>query len=738
MRLIDRLQFSFKRTLPVYLQTQTTECGLICLAMVAAYFGEEPDLPSLRRRYRASMKGTNFEQLLGIAAGLEMTGRALRVDLEYLPQLKTPCILHWDMGHFVVLAGVKNGKATIHDPARGKVVMKLAQVSEHFTGAAMELMPSNEFGTGANSTPQHKKEPMDLWKLTGQVVGLKRSLLHIFLIGLAVEAITLVSPFFIQWVTDHAVVTGDKELLLALALGFGSLVLVRVVLEAVRTWAVMVMSTQFNMQWMANIFTHLLKLPILYYERRHLGDIQSRFGVIQGIQNTLTVTYVEAFVDGMMVIGTLVMMWIYSPQLAGVAVLAAVVYLVTRFSLYKHVREASNEKIVHDAKQQSIFMEAIRGIVSLRMANREEVRIASWLNHLVHMKNSSLRQQRYQLIFKTVNSLVFGLSRTAVVGLGALAVLDGRFSVGMLLAFMSYKDQFSSRASGLIDRLFELKLLELQGMRLADIVFMKPEQDAKTRGLPPASLKPTLALKQVRMRYGETEPMVLDGCQLSVAEGNIIAIAGHPGSGKTTLIKTMLGLFPNHGGEIHYGGVSIKKLGLHNYRDNVAGVLQDERPLAGTVAENLCFFAQEPDEDWLETCAQAVGLHDEINTLPMRYQTLIGDLGTALSASQRQKLLLARALYRKPQMLLIDEASSHLTLGAEQQFIAFCREQRISVVFACARGESFALADRVYVLQGGKLSEHPASAANNAPAAPTAVKNAVNQAQPVAQQQGTT
>ncbi len=706
MRLIDRLQFSFKRNLPVYLQTQTTECGLISLAMIAAYFGEEPDLPSLRRRYRASIKGTNFEQLLGIAAGLGMAGRALRVDFEYLPQLKTPCILHWDMGHFVVLASIKGGKATIHDPARGKVVMKLAQVSEHFTGAVMELMPSHEFG----QAPQHKKEPLNLWALTGEVVGLKRTLLHIFLIGLAVEAITLISPFFIQWVTDHAVLTGDKELLMALALGFGTLVLVRVVLEAVRSWAVVVMSTQFNMQWMANIFSHLLKLPILYYERRHLGDIQSRFGVIQGIQNTLTVTYVEAFVDGMMVIGTLVMMWIYSPQLAGVGIVAALVYLVTRFSLYKHVREASNEKIVHDAKQQSIFMETIRGIVSLRMANREEVRIASWLNHLVHMKNSSLRQQRYQLIFKTVNSLVFGLSRTAVVGLGALAVLDGRFSVGMLLAFISYKDHFARRASSLIDRLFELKLLELQGMRLADIVFMKPEQDAKTRQLPPIKLMPNLELKQLRMRYGETEPMILDGCQLAVPVGAVVAIAGHPGSGKTTLIKTMLGLFPNHGGEVHLGGINIKKLGVHNFREYVAGVLQDERLMAGTVAENLCFFAHIPDEDWLEACAVAVGLHDEVNTLPMRYQTLIGDLGTALSASQRQKLLLARALYLKPQVLIIDEATSHLNLATEQQFVAFCRGKNMSVIFTTTRVESLALADRVCILQAGKLIEQDLSA----------------------------
>lgn len=707
MRLIDRLQFSFTRSLPVYLQTQTTECGLMCLAMIATYFDEEPDLPSLRRRYRMSINGTNFEQLLGIAAGLQLTGRALRVDLEQLSKLPTPCILHWDMGHFVVMAGVKRGKVTIHDPAKGKVVMKLAQAAEHFTGVVMTLLPSQEFVTGSGASPvqQHKKEPLNLWALAGEVVGLKRTLLNIFLIGAAVEALTLISPLFIQWVTDHAVLTGDKELLLALALGFGALVLLKTVLEAVRSWAVVVMSTQFNMQWMANIFTHLLRLPILYYERRHLGDIQSRFGVIQSIQNTLTVTYVEAFVDGIMVIGTLVMMWIYSPPLAGLGVLAALIYLITRFGLYKHMREASNEKIVHEAKQQSIFMETIRGIVSLRMANREDVRIAHWLNHLVHMKNSGLRQQRLQLIFSTVNRLVFGLSRTAVVGLGAVAVIEGQFSIGMLLAFVFYKDQFSSRASSLIDRLFELKLLELQGMRLADIVLMKPEQDIKLRQLPPVTLTPNLEIKNLRMRYGEAEPMILEGCQLTVPTGAIIAIAGHAGSGKTTLIKTMLGLFPNHGGDVYLGGIHIKKLGVHNYRNYVAGVLQDERPMAGTVAENLCFFSHTPEEGWLETCAKAVGLHDEINTLPMRYQTLIGDLGTALSASQRQKLLLARALYLKPQVILIDEASSHLTLPVEKNLIAFCRTQGTSVVFTTSRKDSLDMADKVFALHMGKLIE---------------------------------
>jgi ATP-binding cassette, subfamily B, bacterial CvaB/MchF/RaxB len=448
MRLIDRLQFGFQRKLPVYLQTQLAECGLMCLAMISAFHGNEPELAELRRRYRASVKGTNFEQLIRIASGLKMTGRALRVELSQLNQIKLPCVLHWDMGHFVVLVSVKRNGLIIHDPSHGRKTISISEASERFTGAALELTPNADFG----DTPKLKRTPMSLSQMTGQVVGLKRSLVHIFLIGAAVEVIALVSPFFLQWVIDHAVVTGDRELLLALVLGFGALLIVKTVLEAVRGWAIAIMSTQFNLQWMANVFGHLLKLPILYFERRHMGDIQSRFSVIQSVQHTMTVTYVEAWVDGLMVIGTATMMCIYSPALASITAIAALLYVGIRFASYQMVREASNETIVNDAKQESMFMETIRGVVSLRLANREGVRAAGWLNNMVRLKNSTLRQQRFTLIFQSVNLFTAGTARTIIIGLGALAVLDGKFSVGMLLAFLAYSEQFASRASSLVDR----------------------------------------------------------------------------------------------------------------------------------------------------------------------------------------------------------------------------------------------------------------------------------------------
>jgi ATP-binding cassette, subfamily B, bacterial CvaB/MchF/RaxB len=726
MRLIDRLQFGFSRKLPVYLQTQLAECGLMCIAMISAYHGNEQELSELRRRYRASVKGTSFEQLIKIAAGLGMTGRALRVDLSQLKQVKLPCVLHWDMGHFVVLESVKRNSIFIHDPSHGRKAISISEASERFTGAVLELIPNTDFG----ESPKTKRTPIDLSQMTGQVIGLKRSLVHIFLIGAAVEVITLVSPFFLQWVTDHAVVTGDRELLLALALGFGGLLIIKTVLEAVRGWAIAVMSTQFNIQWMANVFSHLLKLPTLYFERRHMGDIQSRFAVIQSVQNTMTVTYVEAWVDALMVVGTATMMCIYSPSLASVAVVAALLYVGTRFASYQLVREASNETLVNDAKQESMFMETIRGIVSLRLANREGMRTASWLNNMVRLKNSTLRQQRFSLVFQTVNAFTTGIARTIIIGLGALAVLDGKFSIGMLLAFLAYSEQFSSRASSLVDRLFSLRLLELQAMRLADIVFMRPEQDPKSLELPPLMLEASITLQSVRMRYADSEPFILDGCNLTVKPASITAIVGKPGSGKTTLMKTMMGLFPNHGGEVQFGGMPIKKLGLHNYRESVAGVLQDERLFAGSVAENLCFFAQTPDEDWLESCSKAVGLHDEVLQLPMRYQTLIGDLGTALSASQRQKLLLARAVYRRPQMLLIDEATSHLSVETEQAFLAFCSNQKMTVIYTTSRQQSLELASRICVLTGGKLFEQvpPATVgvdpSNTSQAAPLATRQA--------------
>src|SRR5258706_7672327 len=444
MEILGSLEFGGRRRLPVFLQTEAAECGLASIGMVAWFHGHRIDLAGMRRRFTVSLKGATLAYLMQVAGALHLAPRPLRLELEELPQLRAPCILHWDLNHFVVLKSADSRGAVIRDPAFGTRRLSYAEISKHFTGIALELSPTAQF------KPADERRRIRLADLMGRVTGLRRSLAQVFVLAFALQAIAIVSPFYMQWTIDGAVVSGDRDLLTVLGLGFLMLAAIQVGLSALRSWMVLYLGTTLNLQWLANVFSHLLRLPVSYFEKRHLGDVVSRFGAVNTIQRTLTSGFVGALIDGVMAIATLGMMLGYSVTLTCVALAAVAIYGTLRYAFYDPLKRATEEYIVHTAKQQSHFLETIRGVQSIKLFGRQEERRSRWLNLVVDSVNQDLVTQKLTLGFRSANGLVFGVERIAIVWLGALLVLDSAFSVGMLFAFVSYKDQFSSRVARLI------------------------------------------------------------------------------------------------------------------------------------------------------------------------------------------------------------------------------------------------------------------------------------------------
>jgi ATP-binding cassette, subfamily B, bacterial CvaB/MchF/RaxB len=697
MDFLAGVHFAGGRRLPVFLQTEAAECGLASLGMVASFHGHRIDLAGLRRRFTVSLKGATLAYLIQAAGKLHLAPRPLRLDLEELPRLRAPCILHWDLNHFVVLKSADARGAVIHDPAFGVKRMSLAEVSRHFTGVALELTPTAEF------KPLDERRRVSLRALMGPVTGLKRSLAQVFLLALALQVVAIVSPFYIQWAVDGAVVSGDRDLLTVLGLGFLLLAVAQVAIAALRSWLVLYLSTTLNLQWLANVFSHLLRLPVSYFEKRHLGDVVSRFGAVNVIQRTLTSNFVEALIDGVMAIVTLAMMMVYSVTLASVAVLAVAIYALLRRTFYEPLRRATEEHIVHSAKQQSHFLETIRGVQSIKLFGRQEERRSRWLNLVVDAVNQDLATQKLTLGFRSANGLVFGVERIAIVWLGALLVLDSAFSVGMLFAFMAYKEQFSARVAGLIDKVIDLRMLNLQGERLADIVLTPPEEESPVPA--PAQVKSSLEVRSLSYRYSDTEPFVIADCSFSVEPGESVAIVGPSGGGKTTLMKLMLGLLVPTDGKILVGGLDIQKLGIDRYRRLVGTVMQDDQLFAGSIGDNISFFDPAPDQGAIERFARLAAVHEDIAAMPMAYNTLIGDMGAALSGGQKQRILLARALYKQPRILLLDEATSALDVQKEKAVNEAIRSLRLTRIVIAHRPETIASARRVIVLQGGRVAQ---------------------------------
>lgn len=681
------------------LQSQSSECGLACLAMVASHHGQHSRLGELRQRFAVSIKGASLGKLIEIARHLGMSARALRLDMDGLDALQTPCILHWDLNHFVVLARLSRGKATIHDPAQGKVVLDVAEVSRHFTGVALEVTPDAAF------EPRDHASPIRMRELTGQVSGLWSALATILGLSLALQVFVALGPFFLQWVVDQVLVSADRDLLGVLGIGFTLVVVSQVAISLMRGWAVTYLSGHLGLQWTGNVFAHLLKLPMDFFEKRHLGDIVSRMSAVQAIQRTMTTSFVEALIDGLMALVTLAMMLAYSWKLALVTLAAVGLYLAIRAVAYRPMRRGTEQQLVAAAKQQSHLLESIRGMQSLKVSGTQALREAGYRNLMHDTVNRDVWLSRLGLGFTSANQLVFGVERIMVVWLGASLALSNAFSVGMLIAYLAYKDQFAQRVASLIDKWIEFRMLRLHGERLSEIVLAAPEADVE----PPCELAlPAVANLQVRglsYRYADGEPLILDACSFEVKAGESLAIVGASGCGKTTLVKLMLGLLAPGSGHVAVGGHDIRRIGLHHYRRMIGAVMQDDRLFAGSVAENIALGEERIDFDQVEAAARLASIHDEIAAMPMGYHSLIGDMGTSLSGGQKQRVLLARALYRRPRILFLDEATSHLDVRRERLVNTAVRELALTKVIIAHRRETIASADRVLVLRNGRLED---------------------------------
>jgi ATP-binding cassette subfamily B protein RaxB len=708
MSIAQALNFSWRASrVPLILQTEEAECGIACLAMVAGAHGLLTDLATLRKRFSVSLKGVTMADLVRFASHLQLSARPLRAEMKHLAQLQLPCVLHWDLKHFVVLTEVHRDSVVLHDPARGLRRMSVTEVSKHFTGVLLELSPAPDF------KPHTAQQTVTLRQLLGRVTGLKRSLAQIFALALALEGFMLLSPFFMQWVVDGVLVSADRDLLFTLGAGFGLLVLIQVATGAIRSWAVLYLSSTLNLQWLGNVFGHLMRLPVSWFEKRHTGDVMSRFGAVQQIQQTMTTSFIEAVLDGLLVVLTLAMMWIYSGTLTAIALGCVAVYAATRWALFRPLREATEEAIVHDAKQASHFLESLRGVQSIKLFNRQEDRHAQFMNRVVDAMNAHIATRKLDLVLGVVNKLVFGLERIVVIWVGALLVLDHQFSVGMLFAFFAYKEQFAQRVSGLIDKLVELNMLKLQGERLADIVLTAPEHEPvmPQHGREQAT---RLSLHGVGFRYADNEPEVLSELELAIEPGESVAIIGPSGCGKTTLLKLMLGVHEPQSGEIRVGGVPLAQLGLRAWRDMIGTVMQDDQLFAGSIAENISFFDIHADLDWAEECAKLAAVHDEIEAMPMGYNTLIGDMGASISGGQKQRILLARALYKRPKILFLDEATSALDVDCERLVNQAIRQLDLTRVIVAHRPETIASASRVIVLREGRVAQDLRSVVSSA------------------------
>lgn len=679
----------------MYCQSEAAECGLACVAMIANHYGHQLDLTTLRNRYSVSLKGANLQQLMLLANQLALASRALKLEVDELAKLQKPCILHWEMNHFVVLTKVHRNGITILDPAIGERKVSLAEVDKAFTGVALELTPTSEF------KKVDERVQLPLTAFWNKAKGIVPALIKLFVLSLILQIFALASPYYTQLVVDEVLVSHDQPLLVVLALGFGLLMLIQIVVGVLRSWIALHLGTMLSMQMITNLFRHLLHLPAAFFEKRHMGDITSRFGSLSAVQSLLTTSLVEGLLDGIMVVIVFAMMYLYSPQLSLVVVLVVILYALLRWAFFWPMRQLTEESIVAGAKEQSVFMESIRGYQALKLFGQETQRLNLWQNRHAESVNKGYRLAQWGIGAGVANQFLFGIEGILIVYLAAQEVMAGAMTVGMLFAFMAYKSQFTGRMSSLIGLVVQIKMTKLHLERLADIALTEKEDTGQLVEI--RAISGNLSVKELKFRYASNEPLLFNGLNLEVTAGENIAIIGPSGTGKTTLMKLLLGLLGAESGKIEVDGVEIKQLGLRHYRSQIAAVMQDDQLMSGTLAENISFFDPVCQLEQVYAAAQLAGIHQDILAMPMGYNSLVGDMGSSLSGGQKQRILLARALYRQPKILFLDEATSHLDLQLEQHVNQAVQQLKMTRIIIAHRPQTIAAAERILLLDQGQL-----------------------------------
>lgn len=681
-------------------QTEVAECGIASLTMIAAYHGLDVDLGTMRRRFEPSLRGTSMRTLLEISNQLGLAPRAVKASLDHLSNLHVPAILHWNLNHYVVLERVRKGRALVHDPNGRSLWMPIEEISNHFTGIALELRPTSTFVRGS---ARRRLRVSELWS---QISGLQSALTQTFLLSLVLQILSLVAPYYLQIAVDTALPAFDNNLLTVLALGFGLVAFISASTTLLRALSLLHAGTNVAVGLTSNVARRLFRLPIRWFETRHTGDILSRLQSVGPLQKMLTEDAVVAMVDGVLAAFTFLVMLYYSATLAIISLLAFGLHCLLRVLTYTAQREAEEAKVVAAGHEQTTQLETLRGIRTVRLFNREALRYSIWLSRFIDVTNADIRLARISIWRATASFLVYSLENIISIWLAITLVMKGvGFSLGMMFAYMAYKTLFIKNSEALIDRLMRYRMLDLHLARLSDIAHADEDDSFNTAIVPNRNIDGKIELKEIYYRYSLNDPWVINGANAVFEKGQHVAITGPSGGGKSTLIKILTGLLTPSSGEVLVDGIAIANFGLRNYQAQIAVVLQEDSLFGGSLAENIAFFEENIEMEAIVACSKAAAIHDDIAAMPMQYETLVGDMGSTLSGGQKQRLLLARALYRKPRILIMDEGTAHLDAKNEVAVQSAIREMGITRVSVAHRKETVDAASRVFVMNGGTLTE---------------------------------
>lgn len=688
----------FKKSLPVILQAEAAECGLACVAMIMNYHGFKIDMISIRKRFEVSSNGMSLKDIIVLGEKLNMTSSPVRVELDELRSLSLPCILHWSFNHFVVLKKLSRNGGIIHDPSIGERSITHSELSNCFTGIVLEMSPSSTFEKIEKSTILTLKD------MFAGIEGKTSVLVKVIIFSAVIEIMTLLIPASSQFILDNILNTGN---LIALNIIFSFIIImifVRMLFTWFRDWNITAAKYTIGLIWSESFLNKLISLPINYYQKRYLGDVVSRLQSLNEIQEAFTARMIGATLDAIITIFLLLAMGFYSITLCMMIVFIALIYALIKWDFFGVYKKALIELISKTAAQSSHFIETVRGISTIKMLSLSTNRKIKWLRLSTESISASIKLFRIELIFRLISGGITGLvACTAIYG-GSQLIENGFFTMGILFAFMVYADTFIQRTINLCDVIYEFKMLTIHIDRLSDVVFTESEYSEMnyTEDIS-ENFDGTLEISSLYFAYSNYEPFIFKNVSFTVEQGESVAFVGVSGCGKSTLLHVIASLLTPTKGEIRFSKIPISNIGIEVYRKNISYVQQDDFLFSGTLMDNITCFSEQVDIEFMHECAKIASIHDDIINMPNGYGSIVGDMGSILSGGQKQRVFLARALYRKPKILILDESTSALDIKNERNINESIKAMKITRLFAAHRLDAISVADRVFDMATGTL-----------------------------------
>lgn len=673
----------------VLFQSEASECGIACIAMLASAHGFSIDLTSMRARYPVSLKGSTLQNIVEIASDIGLESRAIRCEINDLKNLQLPAILHWNMKHFVVLVKCKRNSYVILDPAFGRIKVSKEDINRSFTGVALEAWPGPDF------KKDDVRNRLEISRIIPKSLTIRKVIISIFLYAITIELIILFLPILQQIIIDDALVTQDTDLLLLLTITTAVFMLGKAITEVVRGLVQRNLSSSLSLIVPSHVFKHMAGLSVSWFEKRSSADIITRFDSVNQIHTTLTTTTINAIIDGIVALLTLAAMFLYSSTLATIVLIFTGIYAAIRLFWFRFYRLHVHNEIVQRARVTQYLMETIQGIATIKIFGGALQRQDHFLGRLSRHIVVKMQIKSADIYFAFTQSILTGAERVGVIFLGAHSVLEGNFTVGMLIAFLSFRDNYVRKTDRLIDAVVAFKMLDVHLDRTSDILLTPQEHKTELPYLGEKNTKGAIEIKNVSYKYGENDVFVLRNCNLKIEAGKTIAIVGPSGSGKSTLYKVLAGEAEPQVGQVLIDDVPITTIGYERLRQIIAVVRQNDMLFGGTVFENIALLDPIPNHDKVYEVARTAQIFDEIEHMPMGFNTLVGAMGSGLSGGQLQRLMIARALYRDPQILILDEATSSLDVENEKKITAAISELGITRIIIAHRQETIASADKI-------------------------------------------